>query len=265
MSRLPALARWIAAAVVLAAAPAALAQRAGPGVTDTYGYAVVASPAAPCAAQFMDISSTGTAIVPTASGAAAALDDGGAVLALALPFQLYGRVASSLVVSTNGYLAMADTLAAEDGGDFSNDCPAPAIPDNANAAGTRIMAYHDELDGTGAGTLHTQHFANCPRTAASGQAEACTVVQWTDWGRVQGAGTSTFQAVLYHGSNEIALQYAAVDSTGGASATIGAQDLEAGSAALASCDSAASVSAGQAICLLAPARLDDLFRDGFED
>lgn len=253
------------------AAAAALADppREAPAQLDAYGYAVAAAAPA-CPYQPVDMTSAPALALSAAEGAADASDEGAAVLDLAAPFELYGGAVPRLMVSSNGYLAAAAGAEADDGGDFSNDCPLPAAPDHVGASSARIYAYHDDLAGP-AGAVRSSYFTTCPRPAASGAAEACTVVAWTGWGRVGGAGALSFQAVLYHTSFEIALQYLALDASAGGSASIGAQDATATSAAVWSCNGSRALAAGSAVCLFDPRYppgsggvVDRLFRDGFD-
>ena len=112
----------------------------------------------------MESGGRGPGVSGTASDSDPAEDDGGAAIALAAPFELYGQPATTLVMSSNGYLALAPSLAAEDGGDFSNDAALPAIPDNARGVAARILAYHDDLSGFDtAGSGLYEYFATCPR------------------------------------------------------------------------------------------------------
>lgn len=62
------------------------------------------------------------------------------------------------------------------------------------------------------------------------------------------------QAVLYHGSHGIALQYASVDDSGAARATVGLQGFDGRTARQASCNTGGQVSARQAICFHDPRR-----------
>jgi uncharacterized repeat protein (TIGR01451 family) len=200
----------------LVAAPAAL----GPGpvsaqgvrpdvppVGDPFGYVVFGPGAPECAFDFVDIEGSGEIVALTAGGAAPADDDGGALLTLALPFELYGEPVGSFVVSSNGYLAAASSLAEEDGGDFSNDASLPAIPNNDAGVPLRVMVYHDDLSGMdGGGAVHHEHFSVCPRPSEAMGEEACSVVQWTDWGFAGGSGSFDLQAITYHGSFEIVAQ-----------------------------------------------------------
>lgn len=205
-------------------------------VTDSFGTLAYDQTSPICAAAFVDISATGTVVGFTAVGTQPALDEGGAVIPLGEPFELYGTVVTHLVVSTNGYLAAAAGLSAESGGDFSNDCPLPAIAEEGPSTPLRIAVLHDDLDGSAfagpgtEGTVHHQHFTNCPRPSDTIGAESCTIVQWSGW-RVFGSPvTFDLQAILYHQSFEIALQFAGGDYTAQppsadpTGATVGLQD-----------------------------------------
>lgn len=178
-----------------------------PPEPDAFGYAVFDQDDVECGFDFVDIAASGEVVAFTASSSEPAEDDGGAALTLARPFELYGEAAASFVMSTNGYLAVASSLAVEDGGDFSNDASLPAIPNNAAGVPVRVMVYHDDLSGfhTG-GTAYHQHFAACARPSEGMGAEACTIFQWTDWTFSGGGDSFDFQAIIYHQSFEIVLQ-----------------------------------------------------------
>ncbi len=194
------------------------------GGTDSYGYQLFDHAAAECTYQFVDIAGSGTPVTLTAK------DDGGAVVALAASFELYGRSLASLVMSSNGYLGAASALTDEDGEDFSNDAVLPAIPDNTPATVARVMAFHDELSGEASGgTTQSEHFVVCPRPSSVVAGEACTVFQWSGWGFLALPGTFDFQAIVYHTSFAIVLQVdlGALVHDG---ATLGIQDAAAGSA-----------------------------------
>ncbi len=216
------------AGCVLASAPSA-AQRPASG-SDAYGYELFDHGAAECAYQFVDIAGSGTPVVLVASGGDPARDDGGAAVALPASFELYGEATSSLVMSSNGYLGAAASLAVEDGGDFSNDGVLPAIPDNDPATVGRIMAFHEELSGeAGGGTTQVEHFAVCPRPSGAIADEACSVFQWTGWGFLGLPDTFDFQAILYQTSFAVALQVD-LGALSHAGATLGVQSSDAGSA-----------------------------------
>ena len=219
----------LAATVLLAGAAAA--QRVPFPQTDVYGYTAYEGGAAECAVQFVDISSSGTALALTAAGADPALDEGGALLILSQPFELYGEASTSFIVSSNGYIAAATSLAADGGDDFSNDCHMPAVPRGNPSVATafsslRLAALHDDLSGadptgTGAdGTVWHQYFASCPRLSEAIGDEACTVVLWHDWGVNGQSGAFSFEAILYHSSFEIVYQYGAGAPSSGYTAGI---------------------------------------------
>lgn len=273
--RMPRAKHALAAAALAAAsfaAAAAQAQRAA-SMVDLYGY--TAGDGATCAAAFTDIAATGSALVPTGVGATPAGDDGGAVLALAQPFEHYGVAHGAIVVSTDGYLAFADALARDSGTDFSADCTLPAVPD-AGAFGdgetraatpARAYVHHGDLKAGATGTLHAQFFAACPRPASAGAEEPCTIVQWSQFRDADDA-TVTAQAVLYHVSHELALVRR---ESGSAAATIGIQNADATTALVAQCG--VPVAANGAVCYSdprfppgsrAPASPDALFGNSFE-
>jgi len=204
--------------------------RSASGRADAYGYQIFHQGDAECDYQFVDIAGSGAPVTLTASGAAPARDDGGAVVTLAADFELYGGALTSLVMSSNGYLGAATSLADEGGGDFSNDVVLPAIPDNDPAVIARLMAFHEELSGEAAGGMaRSEHFAVCPRPSGAIAGESCTVLQWSGWGFLALPGTFDFQAILYHTSFAIALQID-LGSLVHDGATLGIQDVEAESA-----------------------------------
>jgi hypothetical protein len=218
-------------------------------VVDHYGYEAYDSSTASCSASFVDIGDSGTPLVLQPSGAEAALDDGAAVVFLTEAFELYGRSVTSLVASTNGYLALVDSLDLDSGGDFSNDCPLPAIPEPGPAASGRILVLHDDLDGaTGPGAMLSQYFATCPRPSETLGAEPCTVIQWDTWSTPSG-GAFDVQAVLYHSSFEVAIQYR---GTPPAAASIGIQDFDARTGLSPTCDGATLAAGPAAVCFFEP-------------
>jgi len=187
-----------------------LAQDARPDVTTlpgSYGYIVVDHQDPRCTFDFADISVGGDAVWFTASDAAPADDDGGAVITLGGPFELYGVAVPGFVMSTNGYIASASSLAVEGGGDFSGDPVLPSIPDNAPGTPARLFVYHTELSGfDSGGAAYSQFFADCPRPSEALGSEACTILQWTDWAVGSSGGVFDFQALVYHGSFQIVYQ-----------------------------------------------------------
>lgn len=236
---------------------------------DGYGHFASADPAL-CAYAPIDVDG-GTTLNPVAaSPSTTALDDGAAAFALGQPFRFFGTDYTSLVVSTNGYAAFAGSLTEENGGDFSNDIYLPAVPDNAPFAAARVLAYHDELSGEGAGAALTQqYFAACPRESGLAAGEACSVVRWKNWNRLGDNQPLTFQLVLYHTSYAAVVQYTTLDSTAGNSACAGLQSDGAADGGAWSCNGTRVLQAGTALCLFDPAHLpssnnDRLFANGFE-
>ncbi|WP_257385887.1 hypothetical protein [Tahibacter caeni] len=266
-----AFARFLAPAALLAATAA---QAGGGGRDDllqgdAYGHRVSAA-AGVCAYQAIDISTSGQVLSPiAANGSVTALDDGAAELDLAEPFAFYGASWQRIAVSTNGYVAFIAEPGQDDGGDFNNDPYLPSLPDNARAAAARVLAYHDELDGEGAGaTLRSAYFSSCPRPSGLGD-EACSVVQWKNWSRSGSSGALDVVLIIYHASSAIALQYAALDASAGSSACIGIQADGAVDGLSWSCNGGRALAAASAVCLFDPAHLppdgnDRLFANGFE-
>lgn len=260
--------RRLIAAAALLLANAAHADRFDIVQGDAYGHRISADPAL-CAFEPIDMSAA-TTLAPVAAGpSVAALDDGAAVVELVQPFPFYGAAPGRIAVSTNGYIAFLGADDDEDGGDFANDPYIPNLPDNARAASARVLAYHDELNGEGAGAaLRSAYFASCPRVSLI-PGEACSVVEWSGWSRAGSSGSLTVSAVLYHTSGNIALQYAALDASAGDSACIGAQAEGAVDGVSWSCNGGRSLAAGSAVCIYhpdyaPPVIVDALFADGFD-
>jgi hypothetical protein len=254
-------------------APAALAgtaSRADLTQLDGYGHFGSADPAL-CAYQPINVDGGTSLNLTAASPSVTAPDDGAAQFALTLPLRFFGTDYSSLVVSSNGYVAFAADVSEENGGDFSNDLYLPAVPDNAAFATARIFAYHDELSGEGAGAALTQqHFASCPRASGLVVGEACTVVEWKNWNRLGNNQPITLQLLLYHTSSAVATQYSVLDASAGASACVGLQSHNAEDGGAWSCNGTRTISAGSAVCFFDPAYLpgsgndEAIFTDGFE-
>jgi hypothetical protein len=226
--------------------------------SDLYGYALSNSAHSPsCAYEFVDLDETGQELTLVAGHPRAAADDRAALLTLARPFELYQSPAQTLVVSENGYLALADSLKVEDGSDFSNDCSLPIRPDNPSATPNRIYVYHDDLRPRADSSVRQAYFTACPRNSAAGTPEPCTVVEWNGFertGPIPSTQPLRAQAVLYHDSHEVALQYASVDDSAAAQATIGLQGFDGRTARQASCNTRGRVGASQAICFHDPRR-----------
>jgi hypothetical protein len=228
---------------------------------DRFGYTALDSADPLCSAAPIDLGDAEALALTAASDAAPADDDGGAAVALALPFAFYRQMHETLVVSSNGYLAFSETgLAGEDGGHWRGDCPLPAIPDNRRASFARIYALGGDLERGPGGALRHAHFADCPRPPSFGS-DACTVIEWSDWRRRGQSGALHAQVVLYHGRREIVIQYGALDAAAAAGLTVGIQDHGADSALLLGCGAGYAPEPMSALCLFAPL---GIFRDGFE-
>jgi hypothetical protein len=235
---------------------------------DRYGYQVQAGDSAQCAYHYVDAGGGDLLALTAASENAPASDDGAVVVSLVAPFELYGVSTTSLVASSNGYLAAAPSLSEEDGGDFSADCPLPAIADNPQATQSRIDVYHADLDAEpNGGAMHAQYFPSCPRDSDTGMAEACTVVQWSDWALRGQAGVLGMQAILYHSSFEVVLQYQSLDASLGSTATLGVQGPDAVSGIAAGCAGSRALTPAMAVCLFDPRFPpfgDRIFENGFD-
>jgi hypothetical protein len=127
------------------------------------------------------------------------------------PFFFYGASFSTVLVSTNGYIAM-NTLDAP--GDTTNSCPLPG-----GDPGPRIIALHDDLFAT---AVFHQYFPNCPRTHDAFPGQGCDVIQWQATYFFMPGPLFNFEAILYDGSFDVAFVYGPdyVDNT---SSTIGIQ------------------------------------------
>lgn len=218
--------------------------------SDSHGYTLETDG---CASAFIDISASGSSLSFTASGAEDALDDGGAVLTLEEPFELYGVAHEALVVSSNGYLAAASSLSAEDGGDFSNDCSLPALPGNPAATAARLMPFHDDLAGDqSAGDVFEEYFASCPRSSETIGQESCTVIQWHDWALEGSAQTFDFEVVLYHQSQQATFLYGDLSGISIDSVSVGIQNSSASIGLAARCNLLGALSSDSALCFVDP-------------
>jgi uncharacterized repeat protein (TIGR01451 family) len=255
-----------AAAVAFMVAATVRAQRSNSpnGRQDAFGYTLFDQTSGKCSSQFTDIRNTGSPVTFQATyalpGDPAAADDGGAVIALASPFEFYAQPITALVMSSNGYYAAAGALNLEDGRDFSNDAWLPAVPgyvpfvsgSPTYSAPGRFMAYHGDLLARAGSTAHTQYFATCPRASEAFGSEPCTILQWSSWGLAGSSDTFSFQIVLYHHSFETVTQIGPGDSSAGAHVTIGMQDFEARSGLLYAANTGGAVPAGTAVCFFEP-------------
>lgn len=236
---------------------------------DAYGYTVFDSSTSRCVIQPIDIATSGTPVdlIPTVTDGNAA-DEGSARLTLVSPFEFYGDAVATVTVSSNGYVALGGGAMADDGGDFSNDCPLPAVPDNTRPSGGRIYALHDDLIGNG--DLYAEYFAECPRPSGTGLEGACTILLWEQSQSLGTTNSLTFQVLLYHATATVAVQYLSVPVAAFSGATAGLQNNVATSAANQQCNRASvQVDAIQGYCAYDPrfpsaVQLDTLFLDGFQ-
>lgn len=223
------------------------------GPPDAWGYEMHDQTTGARPFSFVDLAGGGTLLSFPAPG-----DDEGASILPSRPFQLYGLAVPGFVVSTNGYLAATGSLAAEDGRDYSNDS-IPSVPGYVPpVAGTpttsfpgRLAAFHDDL-ALGSGSVRWQEYATCPRASGAVAAEACTVIQWSGVRQAGGAESMTFETILYHASFSVAFQLQASDATGGGSASVGIQDLEARRGLQYAANEAGRLPAGTAVCFFDP-------------
>lgn len=223
---------------------------------DGYGYAVTdSSQAGQCAYNFIDITSVVSPLTLTASGSAAAQDDGrSGVLDVSgvNSFNFYGQTINQVVLSTNGYIG---TSASTTGGDYSNVCG--NVPD-ADSNGPRIQVLHDDLV---AGSLRAAAYTQCPRASEVGNSnQRCLVFQWNNMGLYAGTGTTPtgnfdFQVVIYPQTWQLVYQYRNSIPGAGDSATVGI--LNPGNSAQQlkfSCNQAA-LTPNRAVCFYHPQNL----------
>ena len=153
----------------------------GPDTTCPADYAIQV-----CASPFVDISGTGT----LAATASSADDDGDAGIPLGFTFSFYNQNHTSVGISSNGYLTFGPDL-----NEFTNaTIPTAATPNHL------IAPLWDDWTPNQAGDVHYQTIG-----PPGGR---WFIAQWTDvehWNG--GTATSTFQAVLFEGSNCIEFRY----------------------------------------------------------
>jgi hypothetical protein len=144
--------------------------------------------AADCAAPVEDISATG------APGPVC--DDCGQLVNLGFSFSYYGQTFTTAHVSSNGFLTFDDNF--YDGALLGTTLPSPFI--------TSVVApwWDDFHTDGGPGHIYTQTLGTAPNRRF--------VALWKDVELLNFSGTtSTFEAVLFEGSNHIAFRYGAID------------------------------------------------------
>lgn len=238
------------------------AQRSVEFAEDTFGYTLRND--AQCAYQWLDISATGQSITLQASGAEPADDDGGAVINLTEPFEFYATPYQQVVVSSNGYIAFADSLQEENGADYSNDCPLPAVPDNGAARLGRIAVFHDDLQAGSGGQIRHAYQASCQRPGPVA-GESCTIIQWQNWDYHNNTGSNiAFELLLYHHSREIVAQYDNSGALATLSVTMGMQNPALSNASMFQCNQAMALPNEGRWCMVSPQDPESLLSTGFE-
>ena len=206
---------------------------------DNYGNSV-----ALCDRSFVDISGSGSLLNWQAAGTQyPAADEGSVLIQLSQAIDHYGESVSQLRASTNGYFS---TSANASGGDWDNDCPLPATPDQDNIGG-RIAVMHDDLQDA---VFYHQFFLSCPRPSDTGGNLSCEVFQWSDVDLLDTPSVESFdiQAILYPTTSQWVFQYAGTGFDGSFSTT-GMQNAAASDGLTFACNSAGSLNDVEAICL----------------
>lgn len=197
-----------------------------------------------CTRSFIDISSTGTELAWEAAGPQFPADDDGSTLVqLTQSFEHYGQTVSQLRASSNGYFSTATNI---NGGDWDNDCPIPASP-NQDGGGARIFPLHDDLKDS---VFYQQFFDSCPRPAETGGDQPCEVFMWQGADLFNTGITEAMdvQAILYPETSQWVFQYAG-DNIDGSGASVGYQNALASDGLSAACNSEGAVNASAAFCV----------------
>jgi subtilisin-like proprotein convertase family protein len=165
--------------------------------------------------QFIDISVTGTEILPFSNGTVAG------PLAIGFPFGFYGADFTNAFLDDNGWLHLGDALPASD---QTNDCPLPKTTGTNNM----IAGLWDALDPTEAmpnGRAFHQSFLTgaCPYNGYPG---ACFIAEWLNTYRDSGGEISrlTFEIVLLD-NGDILVQILDASDQLGTSSTTGIENF----------------------------------------
>lgn len=216
------------------------------GGPDAFGYTFVDSNEANCSYNFIDISATGTNVLTG--------DDAGSAVALGAGFDFYGTVFNALNMTSNGYISTDPT---DNGPDFSNDCPLPVTP--STGGGARMYPLHDDLILTSPAAGFYEYFDVCPRPnercaamAGAPVDESCSIFQWNDVQHFSSSAPWDFEAILYHGTNDIVYQIGAGNPEAGSGSTTGIQNDGATIGLTYACNAAASVPDNSAVCFAHP-------------
>jgi hypothetical protein len=152
--------------------------------------------------EFEDISGSGI------ESAASNCDDCGEVVPLDFEFNFYGDTHTDIGVSSNGYLTFEEDL--EDLEDSTND----RIP-NTNKPNDLIAPYWADWIPSAGGTVHYQTLETAPNRRF--------IAQWTKVKHFTDDTTSTFQAILFEGTNCIEFRYGSLTEV---SQTIGIENQD---------------------------------------
>ena len=152
---------------------------------------------------FDDISATGTYVSLS--------DDGWIHFAIPFTFNFYGQEYNAISASANGAIYFEDSTFG-----YSNIC----IPGDTNV-NTFIAGLWDDLNPADGGALYYEVAGSAP--------DRRLIVQWDNIPHIGPYGNTTFQVILFEGSNRILIQYEDVvfDNASfdyGASATVGIQE-----------------------------------------
>ena len=175
---------------------------------DSFGYRYSDASSVCPANTYVDISAQ-PPLSLTPSGTLNALDDGRtANLTLGSnAFEYYGELATSVAMSTNGYIIINPTSDMR-GGDFRPNCS--NIPTSNVDLGRRIRILHRDLKAT---ALRAAANAICPRPSTVGAAaQPCVVFDWSGMRFLNGSGeveTGLFdmQVLLYPQTKQLVYQF----------------------------------------------------------
>ena len=149
---------------------------------------------------FEDISHTGTKLEDVSS-----CDDCGEEATIGFEFNFYGDSHTEIRVSSNGYLTFGDDLI-----DFTND----RIPYTTNP-NDLIAPYWDDWIPSEGGAVHYQTMGTAPKRRF--------IAQWTRVKHFDVNGRSTFQAILFEGTDCVEFRY---DDLTPVSPTIGIENQD---------------------------------------